>query len=107
MNESSLLWFNYPLPMNGERDAYGDRKLSQRGPGWGWSWFLSFSDTFHRGSSASPSGSLTGTGLSPESRLQRCWARLIFFFFFNLFRVKPRRASGEAQPVELDKLNYH
>ena len=81
MNESSLLWFNYPLPMNGERDAYGDRKLSQRGPGWGWSWFLSFSDTFHRGSSASPSGSLTGTGLSPESRLQRCWAGLIFFFF--------------------------
>ena len=31
----------------------------------------------------------------------------VVFFFFNLFRVKPRRASGEAQPVELDQLNYH
>ena len=106
MNEPSLLWFNYPLPVNGERDAYGDRKLSQRGLGWGWSWFLSFSDTFHRGSSASPSGSLTGTGLSPESTPDSRDVGQGCFFFFNLFRVKPRRASGEAQPVELDQLNY-
>lgn len=31
INESSLLWFNYLLTVNGERDAYGDRTFSQGG----------------------------------------------------------------------------
>lgn len=64
----------------------------------------------NRGSSAAPSGSLTVTGLRAESRLliTEMLGRVdFFFFFFNLFRVKPRRASGEAQPVQLDQLNYH
>lgn len=34
MNESSLLWFNYLLPVNAESDAYGGRKLSQRWLSW-------------------------------------------------------------------------
>lgn len=109
MNESSLLWFNYPLPVNGERDAHGDKKLSQRWPGWGWSWFLSSSDTSQQGKLCSSlwfthSHQTQGWVQTPNYRdVGQGW----FFFFLIFSELSQERASGEAQPVQFDQLNYH
>lgn len=98
--------------MNGERDAYGDRKLSQRWPdwGWGWGWFLSSSDTSDRGGSAALSGSLMIPWLRTEPNLliTEMLGRVGFFFFFFLFsELSQEELLENHSRCEWDQLNYH
>lgn len=96
------------LPVNGERDACGDRKLSQRWPRWGPGWFLFSSDTSHRGNCSSP--------WFTHRHLTQGWAKSLlitgmldrgYLFFLFLSELSQEELLKKQSQCEQDQLNYH